>query len=147
LAIDDHFRPGVKVFPATEIPSYGEPVCPDEMQAGRVYFALQYSDPDLLCPHLYPLIFLGCDLDGNRRNLRFFQDFNSYRAGVRYASHGEEDSGSFHVYGTDDGKHIYAYEQALKLLMRCALIRRDAADIDQRIRHSAEESGEIESCP
>jgi hypothetical protein len=80
----------LKVFPATELPSYGEPVSPDEMQAWRVYFALQYLDRDLLVPRLYPLIFLGHDLDGGRRNMRFFQDFDSYRARVRYANKDEE---------------------------------------------------------
>jgi len=119
-------------------------VSPDEMQAGRVYFALQYLDRDLLVPHLYPLIFLGHDLDNDQRDIRFFQHFDSYMAGVRYANHSEEDedSGCFEAYGPDEGKHIYDYEHAIKLLMRCTLIRRDVADVDQRIRRSADESAE-----
>lgn len=138
MPIDERFRPYVKVFPATELPPYGEPVSPDEMQPGRVYFALQYQDPDLLVPNVYPLIFLGHDLDGDRRNMRFFQDFDSYRAGLRYESRSEGDRESFQVYGPDEGKHIFDYEHALRSLMRCALTRRDIADVDERIRRSAE---------
>jgi hypothetical protein len=135
-----------KVFPSTELPSYAEPVSPDQMQVGRVYFALHYSDPDLLVPYLYPLIFLGCDLDGSQRNMRFFQHFDSYRDGVRYDGHAADESECFEAYGSDEGKHIFDYEHAVRSLMRCALNRRDVADVDERIRHSAE-SGAGESHP
>lgn len=140
LEIDDKFRRYVKTFPATELPPYGEPASSEEMQEGRVYFALQYLDRDGLVPHCYPLIYLGNDLDGDSENLRFFQHFDSYRAGVRYSAHREEDSECFEVYEPDQGKHIFEFENALKLLMRCALTRRDVADIDQRIRRLADET-------
>ena len=142
MTIDERFRRNVKVFPATELPPYGEPVSPDEMQEGRVYFALQYQDRDLLVPHLYPLIFLGHDLDGDGRNSRVFQDFDSHRAGVRYDSCSEDEAECFQVYGPDEGKHIFDYEHALRLLMRCALVRRETTDVDQRIRRSVEKPGE-----
>jgi hypothetical protein len=141
MAIDDNSRTYARVFPATELPPYGEPVLPDEMEAGSVYFALQYLDPDLLVPCLYPLIFLGRDLDGANRNMRFFQEFDSYRAGIRYSGRAE-DSAYFQAYGPDEGKHIFDYEHALRSLMRCALVRRETPAIDQRIRRSVEEPGE-----
>ena len=133
-----------KVFPSTELPSYAEPISPDEMQVGRVYFALLYSDPDLLVPHLDPLIFLGRNLDGKQRNMRFFQHFDSYRDGVRYEGHTPDQSECFEAYGPNEGKHIFDYEHAVKSLMRCALNRRDIADADERIRRSGE-SGAGES--
>lgn len=144
MEIDEKFRPYVKTFPATELMPYAEPVSPQEMQDGRVYFALQFLDRDLLVPHLYPLIFLGHDLDGESRNLRYFQDFESYVAGVRYGRHDEENSTCFQVYGPEEGKHIFDYEHALKALMRCALTRREMVDIDQRISRLTEgaQSGE-----
>jgi hypothetical protein len=140
LTIDEKFRPYVKTFPATELPPYAEPISPEEMQVGRVYFALQFLDRALLVPHLYPLIFLGLDLDGDSRNMLYFQDFDSYRAGVRYGSHGEEESASFHVYQSNAGGHIFDYEHALRLLMRCGLDRRDTVDLDQRIRRLVEDA-------
>ena len=147
LEIDENFRPYLKTYPATELVPYAEPVSPQEMQEGRVYFVLQFLDRDFLVPHLYPLIFLGLDLDGDSRNLRYFQDFDSYMAGVRYGGHGEEDSSCFHVYGPEEGKHIFDYEYALKGLMRCALTRRDMVDIDQRIRRLAKDAQSGESQP
>ena len=140
MEIDDKFRPYVKTFPATELPPYAEPILPEDMQEGRVYFALQFLDRDGLVPHLYPLFFLGNDLDGDTRNMRFFQDFDSYIAGVRYGGHREEDSACFQVYGPEEGKHIFNFESALKVLMRCALMRRDVTDIDQRVRRFANEA-------
>jgi hypothetical protein len=84
LEINGKFRPGVKTFPATELISYAEPVLPRETHEGRVYFAVQFLDRDLLVRNLYPLIFLGHDLDSGSGNLRYFQYFDSYIAGVRY---------------------------------------------------------------
>ena len=138
MEIDEKFRPYVKTFPATELMPYAEPILPQEMQEGRVYFALQFFDHDLLVPHLYPLIFLGHDLDGDSKNLRYFQDFDSYTAGIRYDTKTDEDSACFQVCGPDGGNHIFEYEHALKVLMRCALTRRDVVNIDERIRCSAE---------
>lgn len=128
----------MKIFPSTELPSYAEPASPDQMQVGCIYFALLYSDPDLLVPNLYPLMFLGHDLDGAPRNMRFFQHFDSYRDGVRYGRHAPEESECFEMYGPDAGKHIFDYEHAVQSLMRCALNRRDIADVDERIRLSAQ---------
>jgi hypothetical protein len=142
LAIDERFIPDAKVFPATELPPYAEPVSPAEMHEGRVYFALQYLDQGLLVPHLEPVIFLGIDLDGESRKDRYFQDFDSYRAGVRYGEHSDSELARFEVYGPEEGKHIFDYEHALRLLMRCALVRRDTTDIDKHILRSAKKSGE-----
>jgi hypothetical protein len=100
------------------------------MKDGRVYFALQFLDRDLLVPVLYPLVFLGFNLDGNDPSLRFFQDFESFAAGIRYSTRSDNDSEYFHVYGPEDGKHIFEYEHALEGLMRCALNRRGIADLD-----------------
>ena len=138
MEIDEKLRRYVKTFPATELPPYAEPVSPQEMQEGRVYFAVFFSAPGLLVPRVYPLIFLGHDLDGDSANRRYFQDFDSYVAGVRYGKHGEEEAACFEVCGPEAGKHIFDYEHALKVLMRCALTRRDMVDVDQRIRRSAE---------
>jgi hypothetical protein len=147
LPIDEKFKPYVKVFPATELPPYGEPVSPDNMEVGRVYFALQYLDRDLFVPTLEPFIFLGLDLDGESSNGRYFHHFDSYRAGVRYENHSAEESECFQVYAPNEGKHIFDYEHALRLLMRCALLRREMADVDERIVRSADDSSAGSSVP
>jgi hypothetical protein len=139
LEIDEKFKPYLKTFPATELKPYAEPVSPQEMHVGRVYFALQFSGRGLLVPHLYPLIFLGHDLDSDSTNLRYFQDFDSYLAGVRYGTQGQENSECFQAYGAEEGNHIFDYEHALQALMSCALKRRGIVDLDQQIRRLAED--------
>ena len=136
MTIDEKLRRYIKVFPATELPPYGEPVSPDEMRVGQVYFSLHFLDKDLLVPCLQPLIFLGVDLDGENKNERYFQDFNSHRAGVRYGGRRDGESACFEVCGPDGGNHIFDYEHALRLLMLCGLTRHDIADVDERIRRS-----------
>lgn len=131
--IKDELRRYAKTFPATELKPYAEPVSPDGLKRGRVYFSLQYLDSDLLVPVLQPLIFLGYDLDGDDPRLRFFQDFDSFRAGIRYSKRTEEESTYFEVCGPEDGKHIFEYEQALEQLMSCALRRREQADLDEHV--------------
>jgi len=140
MEIDEKFRPYVKTFPATELPPYIEPVSPQDMQKGRVYFSVQFLDRNLLVPRLYPLIFLGHDLDGDSTNLRYFQDFDSYLAGERYGKHGEEQSACFEVCGPEGGQHICDYEHALLVLMSCALKRRGTVDLDQQIGRLAEDA-------
>lgn len=136
---DEWFTKDIKTFPATELKPFAEPVTSDQMQEGRVYFALQYLDDDLFVPVLRPMLFLGY-LDAERPSLRYFQDFDSFRAGVRFSNRSEEDSAHFEVYGPDEGKHIFEYARALDCLMRCTLNRSEAADIDHRILQGAERS-------
>jgi hypothetical protein len=134
MEIDERFRPYVKTFPATELKPYAEPVSPQEMKEGRVYFALQFLDKDLLVPVLQPLVFLGYNLDGDDPDLRYFQDFGSFLAGVRFPACEQEGLECFEAYGPDEGKHIFEYHHALEVLMRCALQRHETAELDERIR-------------
>jgi len=140
LSVDEQFRPKLKTFPARELQTYAEPVSPDAMQVGRVYFALQYEDPDLLVPRLYPMIFLGFDLDGGKVGRRYFQHFDSFREGVQHGTTGQE-PGHFEAYGPEGGRHIYEYERALEGLMLCALRRDDRGNLDESIRNLATRSG------
>ena len=111
------------IFPATELKSFAEPVSSDKLQQGRVYFALQFLDEDMLVPVLEPLVFLGIDLRNEGTGARYFQDFDSLQAGVKFPS--AENRDHFQVYGANEGKHIFEFEDALKGLMRCALRRRE----------------------
>jgi hypothetical protein len=138
MEIDEQLRPYVKIFPATELKPYAEPVSPNEMKEGRVYFALQFLDEELLVPVLQPLIFLGYNLDGEDPNLRYFQHFDSFIAGVRYPAPEQEELQCFEAYGPEEGKHIFEYDHALEVLMRCGLSRREIAELDQRICRSKE---------
>lgn len=133
---EERFRPHIKTFPATELMPYAEPVEPNGMKQGRVYFALQYLDDAGLVPLLTPLIFVGYDAE--EPELRIFQSYESFLGGLRYheRTNIEDWPHPFECYGPDEGKQIFEYDKALRVLMRCALTRRDLADVDQRISES-----------
>ena len=106
MGIDETFRRYVKTFAATDLKPYAEPVPSEELRQGQVYLALQFVDEDLLVPVLQPLLFLGWNLDGDEPRVRFFQDYESFVAGVRYASRSETDSVYFEAYSEGEGSHF-----------------------------------------
>ncbi len=142
---DEWFAKNTKIFPATELKPFGEPVTPEQMKKGRVYFALHYLDEDMFVPIVHPMVFLGWNLAGDGPGLRYFQDFDSFRAGIRYPTRTEEESSHFEAYGPDEGKHIFEYDKALELLMTCALRRREAATLDERILKDVEEPPSVDT--
>jgi hypothetical protein len=110
-------------FEERELKPHAETVLPDELQVGSVYFAVNFVDDAMLIPVMEPKVFIGRDLDPDRPGRFHFQDLDSYRRGVRFESSTEDDEAVFET-GTE--KHLFEYEKALDVLMRCALRRRDA---------------------
>jgi hypothetical protein len=100
-------------FPARELKPYAEPVSPEALSEGRVYFAVQFIDGELLIPTVEPP---GL----------YFQDAESYHAGVRVGS-GDENEKHATVYAQRTVKHIFEYERALDQLLICALRRQRAS--------------------
>lgn len=115
----------IKRFEARELRPYAEPVSLHELVEGRVYFAVQFVDENLLIPTVEPLIFIGCNLKVGDDKQFYFQNFESYSAGLRYPPSSDEDAMAFQVCGPEEGNHIFEYEHALDVLMRCALARRE----------------------
>ena len=111
-------------FAARELKSYAEAVSIDDLQEGEVYFTLQFADERMLFPIVAPIVFLGKNLDVGDTDLWYFQDFESYSAGVRYPSATEGDASNFHARGLGDTKHIFEYERALDELMKCSVRRK-----------------------
>jgi hypothetical protein len=109
------------------------------MKEQRVYFVVQYLGNSGLVPILRPVMFLGY-LERENPNLRFFQDYDSFIAGVRYdTADASEYEGAFEAYGPDEGKQMFEYEHALHVLMNCALRRRETADVDAEILAQSQE--------
>jgi hypothetical protein len=73
-------------------------------------------------PTLLPRVFIGRNLEVDDENELYFQDFASYKQGIRYETSTADDEA---IFETGAEKHIYEYEKALELLMSCALRRRD----------------------
>ena len=110
-------------FEARELKSYAQPVSASDLREGEVYFSVQYADESLLVPIVEPLVFLGRNLVEDDADLLYFQSFESHSRGVRYTPGVEDDASDFHVRGPDDTKHIFEYERALEVLMKCSLRR------------------------
>jgi hypothetical protein len=69
-----------------------------------------------------PRVFIGRNLEPDDENELYFQDFESYKHGIRFDSSTADDEA---IFETGAEKHIFEYERALDLLMSCALRRRD----------------------
>jgi len=112
------------LFEARELRACGEPVSPDELRHGEVYFSVLFLDDDGFVPVLEPKVFIGRDLEPGDVGKAYFQDFRSYRRGVRYESATEGDDAVFEV-GVQN--YIFEYARALDVLMYCELLRRKAS--------------------
>lgn len=71
-------------FEERELKRYAEPVPPEELKDGETYFAVLFLDDDGLVPTLEPLVFIGRDLEPGDEGKLYFQDYGSYRGGVRF---------------------------------------------------------------
>ena len=123
------------IFPAREIKPYAEPVETDKLKVGEIYFGVQFLDEDCFIPILEPKVFVGRDLEAEDKGKFYFQDYDSYRHGVRYDDDSrEEGSGDSRVVGrwmewrfeTGAEKHTFTYENALNVLLRCSMRRAKA---------------------
>jgi hypothetical protein len=107
-----------------EIAGYAEPVEPEKLVAGDVYFALQFADEQLLIPNLEALVFLGRNLaEVAPEDLFFFQNFDSYRQGLRFESVADDKRSYFYVLRENGMKHIFEYRKALDVLLECGVRR------------------------
>lgn len=118
------------LFEARELKAGGEPVLPDKLRQGEVYFSVLFLDDKGFVPIPDPMVFIGRDLESGDVNKLYFQDFGSYRRGVRYESANGDDDADFQV---NAQSHIFEYARALDVLMYCELLRRKAAG-DKRTR-------------
>jgi hypothetical protein len=101
-------------FEERELKPYAEPVLPDQLQEGKVYFSVIFLDEDGLVPIMEPRVFIGSKAET-------FQDSHFYRRGIRFESPYADDEATFE---TGAGRYMFEYERALDVLMACALRRR-----------------------
>jgi hypothetical protein len=111
-------------FESRELKPYAEPVSPEALRQGETYFAFLFLDEDGLVPVLEPKVFVGRNLQPGDVDQLYFQDFVSYRRGVRFDT--DANTGDESVFEVGAEKHIFEYERALDLLLRCSLKRRQA---------------------
>jgi len=113
-------------FEARELKPYSEPVRPESLQEGAVYFAVNFLDTEMLLPIMEPVVFIGQNLDEGDVEQFYFQDADSYRNGTRYATAAlDEDEATF--YSGAAPIHIFDFENALDVLLACSIRRRVAS--------------------
>ena len=113
-------------FPARELKPYAEYAEAGELVIGKTYFAVHFVDKEMLVPEMRPLVFVGRDFEPEDDGILYFQDAESYIAGVRYDSTGGHEDVEFHTVD-EDTPLVCEFERALDSLLRCSIEREKAA--------------------
>jgi hypothetical protein len=106
-------------FEGRDLKDYAEPVLPDQLQESKVYFAVVSWTKTDWCR----VWNRKCSLvvKPNRKgDKHYFQDFASYRRGIRIDSPNADEEAAFI---TGAGRYIFEYDRALDVLLACALRR------------------------
>jgi len=114
-------------FEAREVTTAAEPVTAKDLVVGAVYFSVQFVDPEMFIPVVEPLVYIGKDLVLNDRGVLYFQNAESYRAGIRFES-AEADEAAIYAQPESQINHIFDYERALDRLLVCSLRRKKRLD-------------------
>ena len=109
-------------FDGRDLEPYEEYVSASALVVGETYFAVHFVDDQMLVPELRPLVFIGRDREVGDSGQLYFQDADSYMAGVRYDSISDDATAEFHTVHHDT-PFVSEYEQALESLLRCSLRR------------------------
>ena len=100
---------------------------PNLLSEGEVYFSVQFADEDMLIPIMETWVFAGRKLNPeDAEGHLYFQDLESYRQGIRYASATTENA-NFQLATEKSANHIFEYERAPDQFMLCSLRRRKAS--------------------
>lgn len=114
-------------FEGRELKPYAEPVSLTNLQEGSTYFMVTFVDEEMLVPTFEPVVYIGCDLEPEDRGKVYFQDVESYIAGIRYGSTQNGFGQIFSGAETEIG-HIFEYDHALDVLLSCALRRKKSKE-------------------
>ncbi|MGO4703281.1 hypothetical protein [Dyella sp. 2RAB6] len=112
-------------FDQREIPPYGQYTESDKLIIGETYFHVSYIDHAMTIPMMSTLTYIGKNLLDDEVNTLYFQDVESYRAGLRITDENPEpDSGWFESWPEDRYGPVFEFEHALECLMLCSLRRK-----------------------
>jgi hypothetical protein len=104
-------------FDARQIPSYAEPVAPEALEVGHTYYAIAFIDPEMLTPIITSLVYVGRDLEEGDCGWLYFEDPDYYHSGI-------EQKKRLTTCQESNVGHIFEFEHAFEVLMRCSLRRR-----------------------
>jgi hypothetical protein len=115
-----------RYFERRELKPYAQPVSPKKLKKGVAYFIVLFTDDEMLVPIIETFVFIGKNLRRNDAGWFYFQDVDSYREGIRYSPRKRKRNAKFAIYPKNNLNHVFEYERALDVLMRCALRRQEA---------------------
>ena len=116
-------------FEGRDLKPYPEHLKPNKFEQDHVYFDVTFADEQLLYPTLRPWVFVGRDFEAGDSGLLYFQDLDSYSAGVRYSSTDPGEEGEFLALDEKEMSGISHYEHALDELLRCSLRRKETSGL------------------
>lgn len=102
-----------------------EPVEASELREGVVYYTIDYSDSEMMIPHVMTVVYIGKNLDEDVEDTHHFQDFNSYDFGVTMDSNADDVPAMFIGQPEDNLNNIFIFEKVLDELMRCSIRREE----------------------
>ena len=108
-----------------EVKAYAEPVSAKELKEQSVYFLVQFVDNNMMVPIVMPVVYIGRDLNSGDVGRVYFQDAESFRDGIRYSSATDDSAAQFFEQGEGELNHIFEFEHAIDVLIRCSVRRRD----------------------
>jgi len=115
-----------------EVKPYAEPISATELKEGAVYFSVQFVDDNMMVPIVLPLVHIGRNLNPGDAGRVYFQDAESFRDGIRFSSASDDSGAQFYEQGEDELNHIFEFERALDVLVRCSVRRRDGPGAENR---------------
>ena len=114
-------------FAARELKPYAQPISEKDLKEGSIYFMVTFVDDEMLIPTIDTVVFIGRNLDQHDFGKVYFQDVSSYRQGVRYDSEydAQADVSPVRFFSGPEAEtnHIFEFENALEVLMKCSLSR------------------------
>lgn len=111
-------------FDQREIPSYARPIPSDQLVEGETYFHVSYVDRNMKIPTVSSLVYVGKNFGDDEVSTLYFQDVESYLAGVRITDENQDPGSARFESWPEDGFHaVFDFEHALEELMKCSLRR------------------------
>jgi hypothetical protein len=104
-----------------------EPLSPNQLRKGSVYFALHYPDEARLIPVMLTVVFIGRNLEAGDKGKLYFQDYHSYYEGFHYNSPDRPSWTTSYVPQSEiELNDVFEFDQMLDEMMRCSLRRAEA---------------------
>jgi hypothetical protein len=113
-------------FEGRELKPYAEPIEFDFLKEGSVYFSVTFIDEKMHIPQMEPFVVIGCGLSDTDTSDIYFQDVDSFEAGVRFNTATDADNANFLRISKNELSCIFEFDRALEVLMTCSLRRANA---------------------